>query len=257
MKHLPAALFAALLCAVSPAWAGRPLTIDDADPTPAGQGQLTAGFGWEHSGSYQDWDYPLGLAYGLAPSLEVNTSLGACRAEVGDTDDSKQTFGLGDFLLGAKWQFSGETAWLPRQTLEPSIKIPTASHRKGIGSGRPDYDLTWVASKKVGEAAQVDVNVGYTRIGHSKDEPENDVLHGGMALEYQLCDNLQWVGEVFAARNLRNDGQLAVLSNTGVRWQVEPYLTLDVAIGTGLRGENAPHLTGMLGLSWSFDVTRK
>jgi hypothetical protein len=215
MRRLQVILSAGLLGAAGTALATRPLAIDDADPTPVGQCQLTAGVGLEHAGACQDWDYPFGVAYGLVSNLEVSASFGASRAELDDgTGRNTHKFGVGDLLLGAKWQFLSETDWLPRQTLEPAVKIPTASHGKGLGSGRPDYDLTWVASKKLGDQVQLDVNVGYTLVGHPKNEPEDDVLHGGVALEYQLSDAWQWVGEIFGERDLRGDGHVAVLAST-------------------------------------------
>ena len=122
--------------------------------------------------------------------------------------------------------------------MEPLIKIPTASHNKGLGSGRPDYDLTWVASKKIGDKVQLDINFGYTLVGHAKDDPEDDLLHGGVALEYQLSETWQCVSEIFGARDLRGDGELAVLGDTGLRWLMVDGLTADFALGTGLRGQD-------------------
>ncbi len=256
MKRIHMVLIAGMACVAGSALATRPLTIDDADPTPDGQCQLTAGVGLEHTGSHQDWDYPFGVAYGIASNLEINASFGVVRAEIEDgSGNASRKCGIGDLLLGAKWQFLSETDWLPRQTLEPAVKIPTASHSDGLDSGRPDYDLTWVASKKLGEKVQADINVGYTLVGHPKDEPEDDLLHGGAALEYQLCDTWQWVGEVLGNRDLRGDGHLSVLCDTGLRWQLAEGLTADMAIGTGLRGEDVPHLTGTVGLTWLFVVT--
>ena len=257
MKFLHRLLLTGLVGATETALATRPLNIDDADPTPVGQCQLTAAVRLEHTSACQDWDYPFGLAVGLVSNLEVSASFGGARAEVENhTDCTKHKFGMDDLLLGAKWQYLGESDWLPRQTLEPAVKIPTASRSKGLGSGRPDYDLTWVASKKLGDKVQLDVNVGYTLVGHPKNEPEDDVLHGGVALEYQLCDAWQWVGEVFGARDLRGDGHVSVLGSTGLRWQFVDGLTADVAIGTGLRGKDAPHLTATFGLSWVFGVSK-
>ena len=82
------------------------------------------------------------------------------------------------------------------------------------------------------------------------------MLHGGVALEYQLSDAWQWVGEVLVDRDLRGDGHVAVLGSTGLRWQIVDGLTADAAIGTGLRGQDAPHLTGTIGLTWLFDVSK-
>ena len=253
-RHL-IALFSVLILATDTALATRPLTIDDADPTPEGQCQLSAGISLEHSGTCQDWDYPFGAAYGIATNLELNANCGAGRSEIDDgAGHYGHASGMNDLLLGLKWQFLGESEMLPRQTLEPAIKIPTASHSREMGSGRPDYDLTWVASRKLGEKFQLDVNLGYTLVGHPNAAPECDVLHGGVALEYQLCETWQWVGEVFGDRALRGDEQVSVLGSTGLRWLMMDGLTADAAMGTGLSGKDTPRFTATLGLSWLFNM---
>lgn len=111
-----------------------------------------------------------------------------------------------------------------------------------------------MASKKFCDKAQVDVNVGYTLVGHEKDTPEDDALHGGIALEYQLSDTWQWVGEYFGARDLRGDGELATFADTGFRYLIMDGLTADMAVGRGLRGPDAAHFTATIGLSWLFNV---
>ena len=257
MKRCWLVLSLGLLGAAVPALATRPLTIDDADPTPFEQCQLTTGVALEHSGDLQDADIPFGIAYGLVSNLEVNAGFCMERTEVDPgTGNYRHETGCGDLILGIKWQFLGETDWLPRQTLEPAVKIPTANRSRGLGSGRTDYDLTWVASKKLTDRLQVDANLGFTLVGHTKDEPEDDVLHGGLAVEYQLSDSWVWVGEVFGNRDLRGDGRVCALGSTGLRWQIVDGLTADVALGTGLRGEDAPHLTGTIGLTWLFGVNK-
>jgi len=258
MKRLQVVSFAMLVGAANLALATRPLTVDDADPTGVGQCQLTAGTGWEKRGAYRDWDFPVGAAYGLVTNLEINAAFGAQRGAIDrDEDDPAVGFkhkpGWDDLTIGAKWQFFGETVWLPRQALEPSVTLPTASHAKGLGSGRPDYDLTWAASKALNSKLQVDLNFGYTWLGEPSDERDTGALHGGAALEYALTDHLQWVGELFGERELQGDGETTVQDNTGLRWQVAEGLTLDAAIGSRLRGD-APHLSLTFGLSWVFGV---
>ena len=255
MNRMLLVAVAGLISFAGAAHATRPMTIDDADPTDVGSCQLTAGASLAHTGAIQDWNNPVGLACGVVSNLDLEAGFGAQRLSLDDAP-RRHEYGCSDLLLGAKWQFLQESDWLPRQTLEPFAKIPTASHNQELGSGRPDYDLTWVASKKLTDNWQVDLNLGYTQVGHPKDDPEDNRLHGGLALEYQISPAWQWVGELFGQRDLRGNGETIVQDSTGLRWQVGDGLTLDAAIGSGLRGEDAPHLTATLGLSWVFGISK-
>lgn len=255
MKRIGAGMLVGTLLAATTAHATRPLNVDDADPTPTNQCQVTAGLGFEKGGGCRAWDFPVGVAYGILPDVELNMAFGGQRAEIADdVGHSSHACGCDDLLLGAKWQFLGETTWLPRQTIEPAFKIPTASRHKGLGSGRPDYDITWVASKTLPAGFQVDLNLGYTWIGHSSDEPETGAIHGGLALEYALSQHWQIVGEVFGVRETGGETETAVQDNLGLRWLVLDGLTLDAAAGTRLRGSDAPHFTATFGLTWLFGI---
>lgn len=258
MRRIGAGVIVGMMLAAGRAQATRPLTVDDADPTPVGQCQLTAAVGIEGGGGCRDWDVPVAAAYGVLPDLELSVAFGGQRAEIADdAGRSAHACGCNDLLLGAKWQFLGESTWLPRQTLEPAVKFPTASRRKGLGSGRPDYDLTWVASKTLPSGFQLDLNVGHTWIGHSRDEPDTGVLHGGLALEYALSDRWQIVGEMFGERETGGNGEVALQDRAGLRWQVVDGLTLDAAVGNRLRGSDTPRFTATFGLSWVFGAVKK
>jgi hypothetical protein len=196
-------------------FAGRPLTIDDADPVDVRQFELEAEAACFDDSDCKHWDFPVGLTYGLVSGVEVGAGVGGQfeeRTEVledGDTEECSES-GIGDLVVGTKWHFLGESAWCPRQALVPAVKFPTADEDKDFGSGEMDYDLTWIASRTIREKAQVDVNVGYSWIGQSKDKDVSDLFHYGLALEYQLFDRLQCVGEVFAQEEIASSSEMAV-----------------------------------------------
>jgi hypothetical protein len=57
-------MIAASLLVAGSAWAGRPLTIDDAVPVSQGAYELEAGLTWSKSPSARHLDVPLDVAYG-------------------------------------------------------------------------------------------------------------------------------------------------------------------------------------------------
>ena len=73
--------------------------------------------------------------------------------------------GIGDLSLNAAYQLpvSGVNA-----SVGASVKVPTASREKGLGTGKVDYGVSGQLSRKIGAVVPF-VGAGYTIIG----EPEN------------------------------------------------------------------------------------
>ena len=73
--------------------------------------------------------------------------------------------GIGDLSLNAAYQLpvSGVDA-----SIGASVKVPTASREKGLGTGKVDYGVSGQLSKKLGSVVPF-VGAGYTIIG----EPDN------------------------------------------------------------------------------------
>jgi len=73
-------------------------------------------------------------------------------------------------------------------------------------------------------------------------------FEAGAAYEH---DSDQWVGEVFAGRELAGGADTVAQYNTGFRWNPVENLTLDIAGGSRISGD-APDFTGTVGLTWAF-----
>jgi hypothetical protein len=246
-------ILAGLLSPSGVVLAGRPLAIDDAGPVDSGQFEFEAGAAYEHDSDCKHWDVPFGLTYGLIPGIEVGAGFGGQFEERTDfledtgTAECVREDGIGDLVLGAKWQPIKSCPLGARHALAPSVKLPTADDDKELGSGKTDYDLTWIASRSLGEKAGAHLNLGYSWIGG----PDDDVLHYGVALDYQIMYEVQWVGEVFADRELADGAAIVAQYNTGLRWNPVESLTVDIAGGSKISGE-APDYTGTVGLTWAF-----
>lgn len=238
---------------VNAGWAGRPLVIDNADPVGKGQFELELGVAYESDAACDHAEVPLGLSYGLIDNLQVDFSLGGQLEERDEATGRDRECGLGDLELSGKWKFYDETELLPAQAFVVAVKIPTADDSSGLGSGETDYDVSWIASKTVNEKTSVHLNAGYAWIGEPSGEDVGDVVHYGIALDYQLTEAVQWVGEVFAEKELQAGTQTLVQCNTGFRWNPSDNLTLDIAAGAGLCGD-VPDITATTGLTWAFEL---
>jgi hypothetical protein len=254
-------LAAGLLSMAVVSFATRPLIIDDADPLDTGNGKVEGGFWHEKDGSCKNWDWPIGLGYGLLPGLEVNLGLGGAFQQMTEIDASgvecvKSESGMGDLVLNLKWQFLEETTWMPRQAIVPAVKFPTANKDTGLGSGEIDYDLTWIASKSFSDTVGGHLNLGYSFIGESAGEDVGDIIHYGMALDCQVTGPLQWVGEIYAEKELMSGTDHIIMFNTGLRWFPLDGLMIDVAAGSHISSAG-PDLTATAGLTWEFGIWKK
>jgi hypothetical protein len=238
------------------AFAGRPLAIDDADPVDVGQFEFEAGAAYEYDSDCKHWDVPFGLTYGLLSSMEIGVGFGGqleVRSEHDEDSGTEQCIrehGIGDLSVGAKWQFMESCPLGARHALAASVKFPTSDEDKGLGSGETDYDLTWIASRDIGEKAGAHLNLGHSWLGGTGD----GILHAGIALDYQMMDSVQWVGEVFAERAWADGADIGAQYNTGFRWNPVESLSVDMAAGSKICGD-VPDFTATVGLTWAFGST--
>jgi hypothetical protein len=82
--------------------------------------------------------------------------------------------GIGDLSLNAAYQLpvSGVDA-----SIGASVKIPTASRQKGLGTGKVDYGVNGQLSKKMGPIVPF-VGAGYTIIGEPDNFATRNILSG-------------------------------------------------------------------------------
>ena len=231
------------------AYATLPLVMDEADTQDPGTLQIEAGASYETDPSCDHYDIPITLTYGVMPRVDVAVGLGE-QFESREKDDGQRerVNGIDDLNLGMKWMFLEESTYLPRQTIAPSVTFPTADDGDDLGSGKTDYDLTWKASKNLGKDIGLHVNAGYTWVGHNSDEDVGDVVHGGVALDYQILDSLQGIGEVIGEEELK-EHETTWQCNLGLRWEAADSLRLVAAAGSKISGD-APDFTATAGVIW-------
>lgn len=231
------------------AQAGRPLTIDDANPVPRHVFQIESGLGFATSGSTEHWDVPVALTYGVLSNFAIGVGCGGQY----ETSDADQTSGIGreisdvkDLTLGGKFRFVDESKNLPALAAAGTIKFALSDSDDGLGTGFNDYDLTLLATKHLGKTA-FDANVGFTyRAG---DSTANE-LHFGVAVRQPLNDRLTVVGEIFAVQPLSGDDISAAVA-AGLQFKAWDNFVIDGAIGAGLT-DVAPDFFARIGFTLRF-----
>lgn len=73
--------------------------------------------------------------------------------------------GMGDIVVRGRYYLVDERAWIPTIAVRAHLKAPTASARRGLGTGRPDEGIGVEVSRFVSPSVMVMVDGGYTVIG--------------------------------------------------------------------------------------------
>ena len=255
-SKITASLALLLVLALTAADAGRPLTIDDAAAAAAGSIEAEAGVRLHRDGTTGHCDLPMNIAYGVTSALELDLGFG------GQLEQRKEALGctskvssLADLTLGVKWNPISQPGVWAIQSLAFTLKLPTADCDCGLGTGRVDADLTYIATRTLSERADIHFNAGYTWTGDGVRESIDDILHTGIAVGYAASDRMDLVAEAFANIPLTEAANSGVSAAAGVRWSAIDRVILDAAAGGRLRG-SAPDWFFIVGVTWSIEASR-
>jgi hypothetical protein len=240
--------------------AGRPLVTEDAYPVERGDVEVEAGLELETTTQSYSLTAPFSFGFGVTDWLELAIKPSVLYQE--DQDASpRRAAGVGDLVLGAK-------ALLPFRPLDldlalvPSLKIPTASESRGLGTGKVDGGAIFVVSKKFTDTQQLDFNVGYTAVGTVSDVNLQDQwffgLAGATSIPGLAEERFQVVAEVFGTTAEEEGGPGDIQGHLGVRYLVVESLILDAAIGRSFTANPPPvEFFATVGLTWTFDAPWK
>lgn len=73
--------------------------------------------------------------------------------------------GLGDTNVGLHYLLTRQSTKQWDTAIRGTVKVPTASGSRGVGSGKTDYNLLLLASRDLTPSFHVDANLGYTAVG--------------------------------------------------------------------------------------------
>jgi hypothetical protein len=125
----------------------RPTVTAATDTTQCGVIQLEYGLErqWPGGGANRD-DLSGGLRFGITPSLDFQW-YSSDFIHLMNADGNRT--GFGDTWLGLRYRFLKQTKRHPSLGLFYAAKVPSASVALGLGSGRVDHSISFLASKDV------------------------------------------------------------------------------------------------------------
>jgi hypothetical protein len=119
---------------------------------------------------------PLSLRFAATERLLLVLDLDAVKSETDEATRERET-GVGDTRLGFQFVALKDTEEHPALAFAYSVKLPTASEEKQLGTGRFDHKLTFLLSKKFGENTDLDFNGAFLVNGR---EGASGWDHGGL-----------------------------------------------------------------------------
>jgi hypothetical protein len=154
------AFLAALGCGL-PIFAQDLLETESCRLLKQGDGKVVNAIEVQTSKDGREIDIPLVFELGILDSLEAEIEPVAYVSVHPRT--GRNVSGVGDVEATLKYLFLPESDPYPALAIAGELKIPTAKDTL-IGTGEPDYTLTLVASKKLGDF-DLHANLGYSITG--------------------------------------------------------------------------------------------
>jgi hypothetical protein len=142
----------------------RPTIANSAEVQRPGVLQLEAGYSdYTHGTEFRDEEsLPLTLRFAASRRLLLAADVDATKSEL--VAGRARSTGVGDTWVGAQAVAVAGAERHPAVGGAYFVKLPTASEREGLGTGRVDHRVVLLVSRQLGET-DVDLNAAYLNVG--------------------------------------------------------------------------------------------
>ncbi len=225
----------------------RPTVADPADVTQVGV--VETEFGWTRT---WDRDRTYGtdignlIKYSVLCDLEFRWN---ATLVTGEEAQGRSDYGVGDNFVGFQWRVLHQRTRVPTLALGYAAKIPTASTAKGLGSGRTDHVLKFLASKDIA-GFHFDFNTAYILVGRGLPNGYDNNYLITLSGSHALKGPFSITGELYGFTRL-NAASPGFASNLwALLYTLNPRLVFDAGIDAGLTS-GAPHKRIFAGFTYS------
>jgi hypothetical protein len=189
------------------------------------------------------------ITYGISESFDIITGVPYLSSKVAEDRNAVQDVnGTQDISIEAKWRFY-ENKGL-NLALKQSITVPTGDHRKGLGSGRPAYGLTFIATRDLNPFA-LHFNAGYIR-NENKLGERRDMWRTSLAGEFAADNKVRIVANVGLEHNPDPESNTApAFALGGLIYSVTKIVDLDAGYKMNLNGPEQDGLI-LMGITFRF-----
>lgn len=217
-------------------FAAHPLTTDDTGTQGTGQWQyeFNTEFATLDTAREQTWNSQ--LTYGLRDTLDVFISTPYQRLRSDLPDSSAR--GFNDPTIGLKWRIY-ESNGLSFGLL-PSVSLPFANDRNGLGNGRATYSTRGLMQYTVGSFTWL-TNVGYTRNNNVYGDRRN-LFSASTAGLYRLNEKITLLADYGYSSNQDPDtSKPEGFALVGAIYSLNKKVDLDLGYKRGLNQQALNH----------------
>ena len=178
----------------------------------------------------------------------MDMGVGSAYLFVNPAEGEKEN-GFGDTALKIKYRLVDQKDWIPSFAVTGTLKIPTASESKGLGSGKTDFNINTIFTWNLSKRWQLYANLGYTFIGEHG--PSNEFNYSAAA-QFILSDKWALVGEIVGVNNFnghKSDDPISGL--VGIQYMLSDNFVLDAGVEIGMN-KAAPDFRLTTGLTLLF-----
>lgn len=171
------------------------------------------------------------------------------------TEMGERATGIGNVRLGAKVRLLADSTNLGRFSILPLVSLPAASGAKQLGSGDPDYTLTFMTGADVAPRTHIDANytIGAIGSGGGRGHFVQHTVSGSMSVALTGQSSAYFEG--FGISRQEPDGRAMTAIDTGVTYTIGTRVAVDGGIEAGLSGD-APAFAAFGGVSVAFGHAR-
>lgn len=250
--------FALISLAVTTAFAGHPLTTDDAETQGKGKAQIEIGSQYSidrqslsdgGTTKTKSGQIAVTMTYGPIDSLDIVLGIPYqwSRTTLNGLSDSSGD-GVGDISLDLKWRFYEKSGW--GFALKPGVTFPTGDSETGIGTGRATYHLYGIVTKDM-DPWDFHLNLGYIHNGNTVDQATS-LWHASLAAELEVVKGLKTVADLIVETNPEKTSHTPVFyALGGLVYNIADAVSIDGGVKFGL-SRPAAEITYLLGLTFRF-----
>lgn len=208
-----------------------------ANPAEATQkGVLEIEYGWDRafrSQNFKTYTDAVGfIRFGLTEEIELHLGMVNYISQLSQDREGHRS-GIGDTFPGFKYRLLKESESWPTLSFAYDVKIPTASRKKGLGSGRVDHNLTFLASKNV-FGLDWDFNYVLGWIGKERKKSFDDSHIWALAFSRSLFGPLGISGEVYGGPRVNRQTAGFASTDWALIYMLTPRVVFDAGVDIGL-----------------------
>jgi hypothetical protein len=153
------------------------------------------------------------------------------------TDLAERVTGIGNVHVGAKIRLMGDSTGQGVFSILPQVSLPATSAAKQLGSGDPDYVVTFMTGADIGFRARLDTNytVGAIGSGAGRGHFAQHILSASLSV--RVTEQLSPYFEGVGISRQEVNGAAATTIDAGMIYTITPRLAVDAGVQAGTSGD--------------------